>query len=152
MSRRRSVRLAVQALLAGAAVVLAAPAPAASPEAQARLQYLQHCMGCHLEDGRGAPERGVPSMHDQLGRFLSVPGGREFIVQVPGVMNSGLSDADTARLMNWLLPRVSAATLPPGTAPYTEAEIARLRATRPVDVPAARQALVDRLENRAPTR
>ena len=139
-------------LLCCAALVLTVSARAGSPEAQARLQYLQHCMGCHLEDGSGAPERGVPSMRGQLGRFLSVPGGREFIVQVPGVMNSGLSDADTARLMNWLLPRVSAATLPPGTAPYTEAEIARLRTTRPLDVPAARQALVDLLQTRAAAR
>ena len=58
--------------------------------------------------------------------LLTLPGGREYLVQVPGVMNSGLSDADTARLMNWLLPQVSAETLPPGTLPYDAAEIARL--------------------------
>lgn len=139
-------------LLCCMALVLTVSARAGSPEAQTRLQYLQHCMGCHLEDGSGAPERGVPSMRGQLGRFLSVPGGREFIVQVPGVMNSGLSDADIARLMNWLLPRLSAETLPAGTAPYTEAEIARLRTTRPLDVPAARQALVDLLQTRAAAR
>lgn len=139
-------------LLCCMALVLAASARAGSPEVQTRLQYLQHCMGCHLEDGSGAPERGVPSMRGQLGLFLSVPGGREFIVQVPGVMNSGLSDADIARLMNWLLPRLSAETLPAGTAPYTEAEIARLRTTRPLDVPAARQALVDLLQTRAAAR
>lgn len=139
-------------LLCCMALVLAASAHAGSAEAQTRLQYLQHCMGCHLEDGSGAPERGVPSMRGQLGLFLSVPGGREFIVQVPGVMNSGLSDADIARLMNWLLPRLSAETLPAGTAPYTEAEIARLRTTRPLDVPAARQALVDLLQTRAGAR
>ena len=57
-------------------------------------------MGCHLADGRGAPEQGVPSMRGLAGRLLTLPGGREYLVQVPGVMNSGLSDADTARLMN----------------------------------------------------
>lgn len=124
-----------------------APALAQTPQqvAQARLQYMQHCMGCHLPDGSGAPDKGIPSMHAMLGKFLAVPGGRAFIVQVPGVMNSGLSDADVARLMNWLLPQVSASTLPADTPAYTAAEIGALRQTRPLDVPAARAALVARM-------
>ncbi|MET3604484.1 hypothetical protein ABIC99_002300 [Sphaerotilus sulfidivorans] len=97
-------------------------------------------MGCHLADGRGAPEQGVPSMRGLAGRLLTLPGGREYLVQVPGVMNSGLSDADTARLMNWLLPQVSAETLPPGTLPYDAAEIA------------TRQALIELLETQSPAR
>ena len=78
-----------------------------------------------------------------LGRFLQQPGGREFIVQVPGVMNSPLSDREIADLMNWLLPQVSAPTLPAPLEPYEASEIARLRASRPVDVPAQRQRLID---------
>jgi mono/diheme cytochrome c family protein len=114
--------------------------------AQARLSYMQHCMGCHLPDGSGAPDKGIPSMRDMLGQFLAVPGGRAFIVQVPGVMNSALSDQDIALLMNWLLPQVSLATLPPGTAPYTGAEITELRRHRPVDIPATRQALIKQMQ------
>jgi mono/diheme cytochrome c family protein len=113
--------------------------------AEARFNYMQHCMGCHLPDGSGAPNKGIPSMRDMLGRFLAVPGGRAFIVQVPGVMNSALQDQDIAGLMNWLLPQVSLNTLPTGTAPYTGAEIAALRANRPVDIPAARQLLVEQM-------
>ncbi|NDY91245.1 c-type cytochrome [Ideonella livida] len=127
---------------AGAQAV--APALALTPRqvAQSRLHYMQHCMGCHLADGSGAPDKGIPSMQGALGRFLAVPGGREFIVQVPGVMNAALTDAEVAQLMNWLLPQVSVSTLPPDTAAYTAAEISRLRQTRPLDVPAARAALV----------
>ncbi len=151
-------------LLAGASAVLAqhnpsvpppmpagaqalAPALALTPKqaGQARLHYMQHCMGCHTPDGSGAPEKGIPSMRDMLGKFLAQPGGREFIVQVPGVMNAALSDAEVAQLMNWLLPQVSAASLPADTRPYTGAEIARLRQNRPLDVPATRQALVARM-------
>ena len=126
-----------------------APALAQTPRqaAQARFQYMQHCMGCHLPDGSGAPEKGIPSMHGMLGRFLQVPGGRAFIVQVPGVMNASLNDAEVARLMNWLLPQVSATTLPADTAPYTAEEIRQLRQTRPTDVPATRAALVAHLPN-----
>ena len=115
--------------------------------AEARFNYMQHCMGCHLPDGSGAPDKGIPSMRGMLGRFLAVPGGRAFIVQVPGVMNSALQDQDIAGLMNWLLPQVSLNTLPTGTAPYTGAEIAALRANRPVDIPAARQLLLEQMRS-----
>lgn len=114
----------------------------AAPASRAQTQYVHHCSGCHLADGSGAPGKGIPSMRGLLGQFLKVPGGREFIVQVPGVMNSPLGDGDIAGLMNWLLPYVAAATLPRDTPPYTADEIAALRRSRPADVPATRQRLV----------
>lgn len=132
---RRQVALA---LLLAAAVV----AQAGEPVPRARLQFLQHCSGCHGADGSGTPAKGVPSMQGTLGRFLALPGGREFIVQVPGVMNAPLSDRDVAALMNWLLPQVSAATLPAAHRPYEADEITVLRATRPADVAAVRRGLV----------
>lgn len=118
----------------------------AGAEDRARLQYLQHCSGCHLPDGKGSPDFGIPSMRGMLGKFLQVPGGRAFIVQVPGVMNSALGDADIAKLMNWLLPVVSAETLPAGFQPYTAQEIARLRASRPADIMGTRALLVRQIE------
>lgn len=135
MSHRR-------ALLAALALTLLVPAAQAEP-GKARLNYLQYCSGCHQVDGSGLPASAVPSMRGTLGQFLQVRGGREYIVQVPGVMNSPLSDAQVAELMNWLLPAVSAETLPRGgVTPYTAAEVSRLRASRPVDVMGARQRLV----------
>lgn len=128
------------------ALACAGSATAGDAMSHAQLNYLHHCMGCHGADGAGAPAKGIPTMRDNLGRFLHVPGGREFIVQVPGVMNTSLGDADIAELMNWLLPWVSAATVPAGTTPYTAGEIARLRRTRPADVPAARRALVQAMQ------
>jgi len=148
MTRVRAVQwLAMWGLSGGLVLSAQAQSLAQTPQqaAQARLQYMQHCMGCHLPDGSGAPDKGIPSMHNMLGRFLQVPGGRAFIVQVPGVMNSALNDADIARLMNWLLPQVSAATLPAQTPPYTAEEIAGLRQSRPVDVPAVRAGLVEKM-------
>jgi len=135
------------ALLLSAALLAAGGAAAAGDEARARLQYLQHCSGCHLVDGSGSPTKGIPSMRGMLGRFLQVPGGREFIVQVPGVMNSALRDADVANLMNWLVPAVSAATLPAGFQPYTAQEIARLRSSRPADIMAFRARLVREMKD-----
>ena len=84
-------------------------------------------------------------MRGTLGQFLHIPGGREFIAQVPGVMNTPLSDRDIANLMNWLLPYVSSDTLPEGAPAYSAAEIANLRKTRPLDVMAVRRSLIGAL-------
>jgi mono/diheme cytochrome c family protein len=143
VEHRRRPRAPVVRMLALGLALWAGTAAAADPSARAQLSYLHHCVGCHGMDGGGAPDKGVPSMRGTLGRFLQVPGGREFIVQVPGVMNTPLSDRDVATLMNWLLPKVSGDTLPPGLRPYDGEEIARLRTSRPSDVGAARQRLID---------
>jgi hypothetical protein len=63
-------------------------------------------------------------------------------------MHTPLKDAEIAELMNWLLREVSAKTMPDGTAPYTEAEIRRLRGTRPADIPGTRKRLVRDLRTR----
>ncbi|OYU99236.1 MAG: cytochrome C [Burkholderiales bacterium PBB5] len=132
--------------LVAACMAAVAVAAAASPDAaRARVHYLHHCSGCHLADGSGSPAKGIPSMRGVLGQFLKVPGGREFIVQVPGVMNSPLADRDIANLMNWLLPALAADTLPTAAPPYTADEIAKLRQTRPADVMAVRAALMQRM-------
>lgn len=122
---------------------MALAAAAAPDDARARLQYLRYCSGCHLADGSGAPAKGIPSMRGQLGRFLGAPGGREFIVQVPGVMNSPLSDRDIAALMNWLLPTMAVDSRATEATPYDAEEIGRLRRTRPADVLATRARLVE---------
>jgi cytochrome c553 len=132
-------------LLSLAALLLALPAAAASDAARARTHYIHHCTGCHLMDGRGVPSKGIPSMRNTLDRFLRVEGGREYIVQVPGVMNSPLGDADIANLMNWLLPYVTPDGLPQGIRPYSAAEIASLRKTRPIDFDGTRRHLVSGL-------
>jgi cytochrome c553 len=61
-------------------------AHAATPSVQAA--YMLGCQGCHLEDGRGFPQRGVPALNEFVGNFLKVPGGREYLVQVPGAAQS----------------------------------------------------------------
>jgi len=143
------MRLASAVLLA---TLLGAAGSAGAQASAARLNYIQYCAGCHLMDGGGAPQRGIPSMHDgALGRFLQVPGGREFIAQVPGVMNSPLNDRQIADLMNWLLPAMAdprtpaAATAP--MPPYSADEIARLRKSRPADVLGARAQLIERMQH-----
>ncbi len=138
----RSPAAALTVLLAVAALCAARPAPAAGDPA---LDYVLNCQGCHLPDGRGMAGR-VPSFRGQLARFLSVPGGRAFLIQVPGVARANLSDARIAALMNWLLPRFDREHLPTDFRPYTTAEVARLRAAPEVHVAARRARLIAAIE------
>jgi hypothetical protein len=108
--------------------------------ADPRTDYLLNCRGCHGPDGSGIPE-GAPSFRDTVGKFLWVPGGREYLVRVPGTAQSELSDARTAALLNWLLREFSSSQVPSDFAPYTEGDVARLRHAPLTDVVAVRRAL-----------
>jgi len=147
----RRARLGVAALLTG--LLFAGAAAAAgetyrpAPNGQTpHMNYLHYCAGCHLPDGTGKPSHGIPNMRGVLGQFLRVEGGREFIVKVPGVSHTPLADSDIAALMNWLLDGIAQPSKPPGTPPYTAAEVTRLRSERLVDIPGTRKQIVERLE------
>jgi len=122
-------------------VLLAAPA-AAGP----RIDYMLHCRGCHGPDGSGAPGA-APSFRSQLAKFLWVPGGREYLIRVPGTAQSELSDARTAALLNWMVRAFSAAEVPADFVPFSEVEVARQRRPPLLDVAAARRALVHAIEH-----
>ena len=116
-------------LLAGAG--LAAP-PGVENAERARVNYMLNCQGCHGPEGTGTLDGAVPAMKSFVGKFLSVSGGREFLVQVPGSANAALSDAALAEVLNWMLPQISPAQIPADFEPYTAAEVAALR-RRPLE-------------------
>lgn len=128
-------------MVAGKQVAARSDAPAVSVTTSARSSYVVHCAGCHGIDGAGAKLGNVPDMRS-LGRFLEVPGGREFVVKVPGVMGSGLDDTQVAAVTNWVLATLAAASLPNDFRPYSADEVRQARATPLVDVAAARARLV----------
>jgi mono/diheme cytochrome c family protein len=125
-----------------AALALASAAPAAAESE--RVLYMLHCQGCHLADGTGSPGA-VPSLAGMLGRFPALPGGRAYLVQVPGSAHSPLSDAELAAVLNWMVARFAVAEDAAAFAPYDAAEVAAYRATPLVDVSAARAELVRRM-------
>lgn len=131
---------------AWAAVALLAATPGAGAETIAgpRLDYVLQCRGCHGADGRGAPDR-VPDLAG-MARFLRVPGGRAYLVRVPGVAHALLDDAAVAALLNWTLARFAGDDLPADFQPYTAAEVARLRAEPLLDADAERRALLAALD------
>lgn len=108
---------------------------------RAKSNYMLNCQGCHQADGSGLPDN-VPSMRDFAGKFLQVPGGRAFLVQVPGSSNSPLSNAALAELLNWILITMNAELVDGDFQHYTEQEVAELRQHVLVDVGDARAKLV----------
>lgn len=105
-----------------AVVVLSATAANAAWSYQPAVNYQLHCMGCHLADGSGESGR-VPSIRRTLLLFSSSPAGRNYVIRVPGVAQSPLSDADTAALLNWMTRSLSDLKVPAGLADYSAAEV-----------------------------
>ena len=114
---------------------------------RARINYMLNCQGCHLPDGSGVPGS-VPAMKDYVGNFLHVPGGRRFLVQVPGSANAPIDDAELAELLNWILSTMSPDQMPDEFAPYTGAEVGEYRSTPLTEVDEVRASLVTQFENR----
>lgn len=129
------------------AVVMLAQSAVAQPPVpinveRATTNYRLNCQGCHLPDGSGLPGV-VPTMKGLIGNFLTVPGGRDFLVQVPGSSFSPLSDAELAELLNWILLTMSGEQGTADFEPYTEAEVQQTRQRLLVDVAKVRETLVN---------
>ena len=114
----------------------------------AELDYLQFCSGCHQSDGSGSVGNHVPRLPGSVGHFARTTEGRAFLIQVGGVAQSPISDAAVAALLNWMLPAFDSANLPPDFTPFSAAEVATARATRPGDLAAARARVVSQLAAR----
>ena len=128
-------------LLVAAHLACATGARAGSPS----LDYALNCQGCHRADGTGTAGS-VPALAGSVGTFLRVPGGREFLVRVPGVAQAALDDAALADVLNWILERFGRDDLPQGFVPYAAAEVGRLRHQPLTNVQRVRRELIDALE------
>ena len=121
--------------LAGVAVSAAAAgtAPRPAPRAEiadpvlARSDYVEHCGGCHGVDGRSAPAQ-VPQLRDRIGYFMCTPAARAYLIRLPNVAHSRITDnAQLADLLNFVVFDLGGASTPPGTRPFSAAEVARER-------------------------
>jgi hypothetical protein len=93
---------------------------------QPAVNFQLHCMGCHLADGSGQSGR-VPSIRRSLVLFSRSLQGREYIIRVPGVAQSPLSNEDIAALLNWMARNLSDLKVPADFTDYSPAEIQRSR-------------------------
>lgn len=127
------------------ALMTLAPACYARDGRYAQQNYIHFCAGCHQFDGAGSAENGIPDMRGRIGKFLYLPQGRTFLIQVPGVANSPLTDTEVAEVLDWLIKTFSPAAVPENAPAFTEEEVARLRAQRPSDVSRLRADVVEQL-------
>jgi mono/diheme cytochrome c family protein len=114
-------------------------------------KYVLFCAGCHGFEGEGGGGGGgqpvIPPMKPDVGVFLRDQLGRAYLVNVGGVASSGMTDAETATVLNYVLKEFASKSLPEDFKPYTEAEVASLRRT--LDDPVAvRKQIRKRLESR----
>lgn len=134
MSRRLAIRIGPVACLM---TLMTAAAPGATPGAQrpqpaprlpaAQVAYLTSCGGCHGIEGRSAPAS-VPTLRGLTGSFLCTRQGRAFIIRLPDVALTPLSDRMLTEVMNFVVFDLGAPVAGGGKArPYTVAEVARLR-------------------------
>jgi hypothetical protein len=131
----------MRVLMAAAVVAATFGVRAAGAVGGAELDYALECQGCHGVDGAGTPGS-VPPLAGSVADFLRVPGGREFLVRVPGVAQAPLGDAALAAVINWMLDRFDKADVPAGFVAYTGDEVGRLRRSPLTDVERVRADLV----------
>ena len=117
---------------------------ASAAQADEAYLYVMHCRGCHGPEGQGAAG-GAPDLRGTVGRFLLVPGGREYLIRVPGTSQSELDDAQTAALLNWMVRTFGPAEVAADFTPFTTEEVTAHRRPVLLDVAGTRAALLSAL-------
>lgn len=118
---------ALAGMAAGAAGATPPVKPPLRPLTPVQAAYLTSCGGCHGVEGVSAP-RAVPTLRHLTGSFLCTRQGRQFIVRLPDVALSSLSDRMLTQVMNWVVFDLGAPAASGSEGrPYSVAEVARLR-------------------------
>jgi len=107
-------------------VLMVLPFAAVEADDTVRANYLLACRGCHLADGSGVPPA-VPSLRDTLGPLVATAQGREYLVRVPGALQSRLTDEELTDVLNWVLTEFNAASLPADFRPLATREVSAAR-------------------------
>jgi mono/diheme cytochrome c family protein len=128
---------ALAALVWAASAALAPTAGAWSPA----VNYAIHCQGCHMADGAATPGL-VPPLAGVIGDLARVPEGRMYLVRLPNVASTPLSEQEAAELMTWVVRRFAAAGSGAEIPAFTPEEIERGRRALLIDIEAARRAVI----------
>lgn len=143
---KRLWRVAIGRATVGLIGALAPTGSSAAPDAA--YLYRLHCSGCHGPDGAGSRVGRIRPFSGVIGNFLRVPEGRAYLVLVPGVANAGLSDTDTARVLNFVLKSWAIADAPPDARDFSPDEVSEIRKIRIDDIVTFRLGLIDKLARR----
>jgi hypothetical protein len=89
--------------------------------------YVEHCSGCHGMQGNSAPAE-IPVLRDRVGYFLCSREGRDYLIRLPNVAYSAITDnQELAEMMNFVVFGLGGNSAPKGAKPFTAPEVARLR-------------------------
>ena len=122
------------------------PAPAPQKPLNAEANYLLRCMGCHDRDGTGLPAAGIPDFNNYVGSFAATDNARAYLMHVPGVIGSSLTDGEIASVMNYIMKRWGGISLADDFRPFSAAEVATLRQRDVGDVVKFRRTVVTELK------
>src|SRR5437763_1838965 len=93
----------------------------------AQSDYVEHCSGCHGMQGNSAPAQ-IPVLRDRVGYFMCTREGREYLIRLPNVAYSAISDnQELADMMNFVVFGRGGNSAPRAAKPFTAVEVARLR-------------------------
>ncbi|HEX4634810.1 MAG TPA: hypothetical protein VH189_01430 [Rhizomicrobium sp.] len=93
----------------------------------AQSDYVEHCSGCHGMQGNSAPAQ-IPVLRDRVGYFMCTREGREYLIRLPNVAYSAISDnQELADMMNFVVFGLGGNSAPVAAKPFTAEEVARLR-------------------------
>jgi hypothetical protein len=118
---------------------------ALAAERDPRTNFILRCSGCHGLEGTGVPNAGIPAFADVVGVFAADADGRTYLVHVPGVVGSSLTNAAIAGVMNYVMERWAGRSLPADFVPFTAEEVAARRAIPVTSVVDLRREIVARL-------
>lgn len=93
----------------------------------AQSDFVEQCAGCHGVRGSSVPAH-LPQLKDRVGWFMCTPDSRAYLLRLPNVAHSRLTDnAQLADLMNYVIFVLGGQSAPAGTKPFTADEVARER-------------------------
>jgi len=110
-------------------------------ERSATKNYILRCLGCHGADGSGAPKQGIPAFPGLVDPLYNDDKGRTYLVHVPGVTASSLTDNEIAEVLNYVADRWAKA---PAQIPrFTAQEVQQRQQVKVKDVVALRRSLTE---------
>lgn len=110
----------------------------------AQTNFILHCQGCHTASGAGL-EGKVPDLRPTIVPMAMMPAGRRYLIQVPGVAQSNLSDMEVASVLNWMMRNLANQKDIDEVESFTQAEVTKYRSSRLIDVRATRERLLGRI-------
>lgn len=115
--------------------------PAFAAERSADKNWILRCVGCHGQDGAGAPSKGIPAFPGLLDPLYSDDQGRTYLIHVPGVTASSLSFNEIADVLNYVARRW--AKEPDKLRLFTAQEVAARQKVEVKDIVALRRYLTE---------